>query len=323
MLISVPGNLLLLGEYAVLEEGGLGIALAVEPRVQVHITRSQRLEIRGHVPGQEFLWNEDQPEQGLFECCVAACRTLLAEMGRQQQGFPLTIDVNSGSFYTGTGDKLGFGSSAAVAVGVCGALLGSVLDQGPPLLQATGQAALLAHRRFQGGRGSGYDVLTSLLGGMGLFRGGIVPTYASFRTRWSDEFLLLRGGGPVSTPGAVTRYQVWTQDHAQAAHRFLAINQRLCELFRNAPDARVAGRILQRAAALGRWLGEQLDCPSEPPALGTVLRRVRDLGAAAKACGAGGEIGIAFFPQKKYTVPEQIPGVEALTPAHEGIRWAP
>jgi mevalonate kinase len=35
MRASVPANLLLLGEYAVLEEGGLGLAVAVDPRVRI------------------------------------------------------------------------------------------------------------------------------------------------------------------------------------------------------------------------------------------------------------------------------------------------
>ena len=45
--LTVPGNLLLAGEYAVLEEGGLGAALAVEPRLTVTVFPAERWEIVG------------------------------------------------------------------------------------------------------------------------------------------------------------------------------------------------------------------------------------------------------------------------------------
>ena len=43
--LKVPGNLLLAGEYAVLVEGGLGLACAVEPYVHVTWQSIQRAVI--------------------------------------------------------------------------------------------------------------------------------------------------------------------------------------------------------------------------------------------------------------------------------------
>ena len=52
--LSAPANLLLLGEYAVLEEGGLGLALAVERRARITVEPSDGLEVLGRRPGGSF-----------------------------------------------------------------------------------------------------------------------------------------------------------------------------------------------------------------------------------------------------------------------------
>src|SRR4030042_1902847 len=116
MRASVPANLLLLGEYAVLEEGGLGLAVAAEPRVRVRFERRPRAGLAG-----------------------AARRGSGARGGRR------------------------------------GWALRARPEGAPPAPAAVLEAALAAHRRAQGGRGSGYDVLASFHGGAGLFAGGGRP----------------------------------------------------------------------------------------------------------------------------------------------------
>ncbi|HTH13468.1 MAG TPA: hypothetical protein VMB23_03670, partial [Spirochaetia bacterium] len=59
--LTVPGNLLLAGEYAVLEEGGLGAALAVEPRLTVTVFPTDRWELVGRWTGGGEQWD---PEGG-------------------------------------------------------------------------------------------------------------------------------------------------------------------------------------------------------------------------------------------------------------------
>ena len=53
--LTVPGNLLLAGEYAVLVEGGLGLACAVALRVRVTWERSDTLTIRARFEDQSIL----------------------------------------------------------------------------------------------------------------------------------------------------------------------------------------------------------------------------------------------------------------------------
>ena len=57
--LTVPGNLLLAGEYAVLVEGGLGLACAVEARVHVTWHPSDRLKIRARFEDRVILWTPE------------------------------------------------------------------------------------------------------------------------------------------------------------------------------------------------------------------------------------------------------------------------
>src|SRR5690606_11456641 len=89
---------------------------------------------------------------------------LLGHVWRQVSADPggsleIVLDTR-GFFDPATGVKLGFGSSAALAVALAAALAGESVPQ------RVQEAALLAHRDFQGGHGSGVDVATSAHGGV-------------------------------------------------------------------------------------------------------------------------------------------------------------
>ncbi|MFW5690130.1 MAG: hypothetical protein ACOC1U_11215, partial [Spirochaetota bacterium] len=74
--VSAPANILLLGEYAVLEEGGLGLAVALDVRARGEhrsaapgpvegsseaggATGTAALGVRGRIPGGEVVWPGD------------------------------------------------------------------------------------------------------------------------------------------------------------------------------------------------------------------------------------------------------------------------
>lgn len=139
MQVSVPGNLLLLGEYAVLEEGGLGIALAVERRLTAGAEPADELILTGEWGGgQDLRWSEVEPgSSALVTAVVAACRERLQILGR---ALPRTrIHVDSTPLFLG-GRKGGFGSSAAVAVALTWVLLG--LASGRPDAKVAAEVAL-------------------------------------------------------------------------------------------------------------------------------------------------------------------------------------
>lgn len=159
MKLKIPGNLLLLGEFAVTLEGGLGIASTVDKFVSIEVKTAKKLTIHSSHSETLILFTLDQ----LF-------------LKRPS----LEIFVDSSALFKPNGDKMGLGSSAAVVAGLTLALTG--LKREDAYLKA-----IEIHRAFQGGRGSGYDVAASLFGAIsdstskpltsGLFIGGKVPTY--------------------------------------------------------------------------------------------------------------------------------------------------
>ncbi|HEX7718969.1 MAG TPA: hypothetical protein VF389_04115, partial [Woeseiaceae bacterium] len=77
----------------------------------------------------------------------------------------IDMQLDTRAFYDGeSGEKLGLGSSAALAVALTSALLRFTGDRREP-----GPIALSAHRAFQGGSGSGVDIAAALHGGVMAF----------------------------------------------------------------------------------------------------------------------------------------------------------
>ena len=117
-------SILLLGEYAVLEKGGLGLAMAVERRVRIDIFPSEELSIEGVVAGRRLILDVPTP------LCQPTDRRgrrrggeVAAEQARrartQERAHPRGLLRSLRS----DGRKSGLGSSAAVTAGLVCALL--------------------------------------------------------------------------------------------------------------------------------------------------------------------------------------------------------
>jgi phosphomevalonate kinase len=306
MTATAPGNILLMGEYAVLEEGGLGVALAVHPRARAEITPAGCCT--------------DEPE--LLQCCRSACRSA----GSLPDGVlrdldHLLVTLDTGQFNNpDTGEKLGLGSSAAGAVAICAGLLqaAGVITAGMIAADVPrGQdrdlvftTALSAHRAFQGGKGSGYDVGISTYGGARLFHGGAHPGVGPRITWTAGPFTLLHAGTPVRTRSAVEAYRSWRYTHPAAARRFLSRSNSLVRDFVAARTRVEALDILRAAAALGLEIGEVINVPADPgtPGKGT---------AVIKATGAGAELAVSF-PVDPDQRDDAGPGI---LPCEEGVEW--
>jgi phosphomevalonate kinase len=309
--VSVPGNLLLLGEYAVLEEGGLGVALAVERRLTALAEPAEALTLTGEWGGGQGLrWSEQEPgSSALVTAVVASCRNRLETLGRALPRARIHLD--STPFYMRE-RKGGLGSSAAAAVALTWVLLG--LAAGRPEAKAAAEVALEAHRRAQGGRGSGYDVLASSFGGAGLFTGGQQPSWEPLRLGWLEPLFLSFGPRSVSTPQAIERYRRWRESSPEEAAGFLRDSNRFVLGFARSGSRTEAASWLARARELGLRLGERVGVDAflawpGPPGAGPL-----------KALGAGNELGL-YFPDP---APESAPpGLSLLEPAPEGARWRP
>ena len=134
---SAPGKVVLSGEYAVLD-GAPAICMAVNRRATATVGGSPDGRCRVATPGREFSNGEK------FRIVDAVC-------GSRPE---LTIELDTRAFAE-DGTKLGIGSSAALTAALVAALGGDVFPD-----------ALAAHRRLQGGSGSGVDVATSVHGGL-------------------------------------------------------------------------------------------------------------------------------------------------------------
>ena len=135
---SAPGKIVLSGEYAVLD-GGPAISMAVDRRAVVTMEDRPEGQCDLSTPGFE---GKDK-----YRIVDAVC-------GGSRPAKNIVMDTRA---FTEDGEKTGIGSSAALTVALVACLRESddVLGK-----------SLLAHRAFQGGKGSGVDVATAVRGGL-------------------------------------------------------------------------------------------------------------------------------------------------------------
>jgi phosphomevalonate kinase len=178
----------------------------------------------------------------------------------------------------------GYGSSAAASVALTGALLALVEES------VSGEEvfaiALAAHRAFQGGRGSGYDVAASTHGGVGLFCGGLSPTWQRIDPEWLPEMHIVRGAGQVKTPGAIGRYEAWKSRRTEEARQFVRDSNAAVAALAGARSWEKGLEILEAARVLGIALGERIGVAAD--------LRLFEEGVFAKAVGAGAELALVI-----------------------------
>ncbi len=331
---SVPGNLLLAGEYAVLEEAGLGLAVAVEPRVLVRVSTPpglKGLHFRGitgtGVFGFAFSAPACGPDAFPYRMVAAAVgREHTAEGPAYRRCAATTcppaglIEVDSRALYRPDGRKAGLGSSAALAVAVTAAVGELVGRSYRGRLDALMRTAVCVHREAQGGHGSGYDVATSVYGGVIEFVGGRRPRVFCIGDAPLWDARLVFGSAAVSTRGAVERYRRWRDAHPRNATAFLsASNEAVLELARSLHSTRQQfAAALTNAGRIGAELGDDIGVPAvlSPDGGGSV----EDVDAF-KALGAGGEIGIALGNPTREGSFDSIRSVERVEPSYKGIYW--
>lgn len=309
--VSAPGKLYLFGEYGVLA-GGWSLVAAVGRRVTAcRKERATGYQVRGAGFGETTLVEAVLEELG----------------GRAGADSPAYFETNVEEFYRG-GRKLGLGSSAASTVALTAVAL---LEDRKDGERAEGRAALsdetldeifetaeAAHRRFQGGRGSGGGLAAATYGGCLGYRvrqpldpfAGLLGIAESAEQRpvgpsvvepvgLPDE-LELRAvwlGEPASTTSFITRVERQLAREPESVYRSL---QAIAEVARRAIDISAVGpdgrsgpveafiECVRRGDRAMDELGERIGAP-------VVIDRHRQLrgvaeavGAAAKPSGAGG-----------------------------------
>ena len=249
---QAPGKLVLAGEYAVLE-GAPGLAVAVDVRAQARVRSIPGQANQLVIPdtGQQFRfhwvadsrprWEKNSP--GAFGLPLEVCAEILTTRGLLPlaSGLPACeIELLTDAFYESGEDgqrlKLGLGSSAAVVVALTGALLRFA---GAPALarQELIDVCCEAHRRLQGGAGSGIDVATSITGG----------AVAISMSRQPNTDIRIVQAQPVAWPRQLWLVAVWSGASASTP----AMLGRL-RAFRERSPARYSGHMQRLGATAGQ-----------------------------------------------------------------------
>ena len=274
---TAPGKQVLAGEYAVLA-GAPALAAAVDRRVTCRISPastgnwsfvSHGYEAQGTYP------RDNLPETGP----AALARFAMTSLDLDTRTLPahLKIQIDSRPFYQGA-EKLGFGSSAACAVAVTGAL--AELAGATPTLEN----ALAAHRSLQGGGGSGVDVAASWCGGVIRFQDGVAR---SARLPPDIHHMFVFTGVGVDTPTLVRRFDAWRGAESPPELRALvrsatAVAESGTYYLEALAEYIETLLAFDRAARIDIFSAEHLH----------MMRLAKGFGVLYKPCGAGGDMGM-------------------------------
>ena len=277
--ITAPGKLFFAGEYGVLH-GGTAVVAAVDRRV-----------VARFVPGAT-------PSTPVVAEAIAAVRAHCAATGASlPDGAP---EIDSASLSDG-GQKLGLGSSAAVAAAAVGVLLDAAGFDVETEKALTFLLADRAHRAAQGGRGSGADVAAAVMGGVLAYTRPEVgaPTMRPLAQPAELIPVIVSTGTPSATVGHVTAVERLAARDPGAHARRLREIRRAADAFLQSYEAGDTQTLLQAVAASHEALaalGRDADLPIVTSALDAAAALARELGGAAKPSGAGGgDVGVAFF----------------------------
>lgn len=318
---SAPGNLLVAGEYLVTEEGGKGICLAGGGRATMQEDSSDITELNSIHSGSFQVWKPDNPVKESL--CYFVWEE--AEKFNWIQGRKKRITVDTSSLYGPLGQKLGLGSSAVAAL-----LFSRALSESADNSRIIDIAAL-AHRKWQGGCGSGYDIFTSANGGAGCFTGGQLPSWESLN--WpSLQYWLLKGSISISSVRALRRYEAWKKNLDKHwldiplladYHKCLLETIRILILKDDAARAVEFLEKLHELAVFSSRLGStinQKSMPLMPVGFSKGKKPWHRQGvAAAKSLGAGNEIVLLAGLKDGFSKKEQL----ALEELHRTNRAFP
>lgn len=277
---SAPGKAFLCGEYAVLS-GAPAIVAAVDRRVTAE-------------------WTELPSRTELLP--LEAQATLVAAQEQFGQP-PYHLNFDTSRLYEGP-NKLGLGSSAAVAAASAAALiaLGDHDLKQREVRDRVFETALRGHSAVAP-RGSGADVAAATYGG-----------YLWFQRHLGE--LLVQ---PVEPPSTLASVLIWTGKSARTSDllervsrlktqspkihdRCMSALQEQAMEFAEAFRSGDARRIIANAREYNACMSA-LGVAAEAPIVNATLRRVAEWawwhGGAAKPCGAGGgDLAIAFFADR-------------------------
>ncbi len=289
----VPGNLLICGEYMILEDRGIGIGMATNSLARgrsqpssggscIHVkTDAGRISLNTNMTHTRFPF------------IIRVYHSLiqyLKNMGHESPS--LEVEIDTVEFFS-DGRKLGLGASAAATVLLAGLMLASSIEKNTLNRAIIARAALEAHRHAQGKQGSGYDIFTSCYGAAGMFTGGKIPRWSPLREDhplFSARTYAFSGPHEIDSREAVQNYQEWKKISGEKAADMFTRSQKLVNIFEKSSTEEHFFRNITQLRLLSNELGEQIGVESwlSPPSAFYEP-------AAWKGSGAGNELGLLFL----------------------------
>ncbi|KAL0266203.1 UNVERIFIED_CONTAM: hypothetical protein PYX00_011920 [Menopon gallinae] len=305
MKFSLPANLLLMGEYAILEEEGLGVTLAAEPRAYFTLKKSSAWQING-LWGQQREIVRPLEDKDFF---TAKVFKYIMDNYLDLRGIePYSIEVDTRAFFDLNNRKKGFGSSAVVALGITIALFALVKGK-DNLNELCFYPAIEAHRFVQMGKGSGYDIASSLFGSIGIFRGGKRPIWQKLEGLNPKGFYLFQGEKAVRTVSAIEAYR--RKRDLDIVQDYLSSMNRLVVRFEKNTNEAFLIQTLKEAGDLSSRLSQVIGVSAQLSLADTHWRQ----DSLIKALGAGNETFLYFQPSPLEKV------FSPIVMAEEGLRW--
>lgn len=182
--ISVPGKLMLSGEWSILEVGIPCIVLAVNRKVYCKIEKAREMELNapdigiqdlkgefnvGKLRWKRKLSESEKKKLVLPEKAIELTLCYLRDIGKKPLNFSMTTksDISQVVLENGSTTKIGFGSSAATVVAIVGAILKlhGIYITTKENKDRIYKLAAAAHFIGQGKVGSAFDIAASTYGG--------------------------------------------------------------------------------------------------------------------------------------------------------------
>lgn len=349
---SVPGNMIIFGEYYITEQGSSALCCAVNTRAHITIDffSAQEIGIPPNTPLLillECIYNNENVKYKTPEDCnlLSIAKKLYAEYESQfqpssdyhtttvlntdemkfmeSQSVLIKAVVDTNNFYlkkdNGITEKLGLGSSETSAI--LFSMLAVILQNRDPLsnVQSLARYAAQVHYIWQGNKGSGYGVYTSIFGGVGIFYQATdlaEPSWSALDVPSEMYWYYRKGQKNIISKNAITAFQNWKKQSSQEYVQLeKEVSNHLAQVQAIFKDKHAMRQWFIEARTIGERLGQHIGIDARL----NIDDNEHEI--VWKATGAGNEsaLGISFYDYRQ-DMHDMHTGSISIINIDEGLR---